>query len=250
MLPSHLVKVITAFLLLLTSLHLNADNRNNTIHLAAEDNWAPFADHDGKGLSHQLINGAFSRVNIDVESTVVSYARGLVMAKKGLVDGVFNLHKEQGTENQFIFGEEPLFSTQASFYHNNAHPIMIADKWAIPPGTRVGVIEGYEYGDELAQLTQLKLIQVANHHQLINLLLLSRIDMVIMYDQVAKQYLNQMGVEQVIGKSVHNHTGILYVAFSKENPQAIHYAAMLDQGLRELKKDGSYNRILASITSD
>lgn len=225
---------------------LQADEVPHDIKVAAEDNWAPFANHDGKGLSHDLINRAFSLMNMSVDTVVVPYARGVVMADRGLVDAVFNLQKEQSTVDRFIFGSQPLFSTTASFYQNNAHPIAAHTKWNIAKNTTVGIIEGYEYGDELAKLTHLKLIKVRNHNQLINLLLLNRLDAVIMYDQVAKQYLTEMGVSDVISKSVHNHTGELYLAFSKHNPNAKQLADKLDQGLKALKQDGSYDKIMGS----
>ncbi|QYJ87966.1 transporter substrate-binding domain-containing protein [Shewanella mesophila] len=226
---------------------LQADDKPHHIKVAAEDNWAPFADHNGKGLSHDLINQAFSLMNISVDTIVVPYARGLVMADRGLVDAVFNLHKELSTEDRFIFGSEPLFSTTASFYQNDAYPITAHTKWNIPKNTTVGIIEGYEYGDELANLTHLKLVKVKNHSQLINLLLLNRLDAVIMYDQVAKQYLAEMGVSDVISKSVHNHTGELYLAFSKRSPYAKQFADMLDQGLKALHQDGRYDKIMSSL---
>ncbi|MCG9739925.1 transporter substrate-binding domain-containing protein [Shewanella insulae] len=217
------------------------------VKLAAEDNWAPFADPYGKGLSHRLVKQAFSRVNVDVDSLVVSYARGLVMTKQGIVDGVFNLHKERKTQEEFVFGQIPLFTTSASFYQSNAHPLQAQSKWQLPEGLVVGIIKGYEYGDELAQLKQLRLVEVDNHNQLINLLLLNRIDAAIMYDEVANQYLAQMGVSKVIGRSVHNHTGDLYVAFSKLQPNAQLFADKLDQGLKALKQDGSYQTIMNSL---
>jgi polar amino acid transport system substrate-binding protein len=111
----------------------------------------------------------------------------------------------------------------------------------------VGIIESYEYGNELVHLNHLKLVEVSNHNQLINLLLLNRLDAVIMYDQVAKKYLAEMGVANVISKSVHNHTGDLYLAFSKQNPNAELFAKKLDQGLKALKQDNSYDKIMASM---
>ena len=219
------------------------------VKLAAEDNWAPFADPYGKGISHRLLKQAYARVNIEVDSLVVSYARGVVMTKQGIVDGVFNLHKERKTQEEFVFGQTPLFTTSASFYQNNAHPLLAEDKWHLPQGLLVGIIKGYEYGDELSQLKQLKFVEVGNHNQLINLLLLNRIDAAIMYDEVAKQYLTQMGVNKVINRSVHNHTGDLYVAFSKLRPNAQLFADKLDQGLNALKQDGSYQAIMTNLNT-
>ncbi|QLE87861.1 amino acid ABC transporter substrate-binding protein [Shewanella sp. Scap07] len=218
-----------------------------SVKLAAEDNWAPFADQSGQGLSHQLINRAFSRMQVNVDSIIVPYARGLKMAQQGQVDGVFNLVKEQSTEHLFVFGQQPLFTASASFYQNNRHPLKVSTKHQLPAGTRIGIIEGYEYGDELIHLDQLELLAVSNHNQLINLLLLNRIDAAIMYDQVAKQYLQRMQVSRDISRQFHNHTGVVYLAFSKQNPDAQTLADTLDAGLLALKADGSYQQIMAMV---
>lgn len=219
------------------------------IKLAAEDNWAPFANASGTGISHSIINSAFSRVGIEVKSIVVPYSRAVVMAKKGLVDGVFNLVKEKSTENHFIFGEQPLFSATASFYQNAKTPVQAVDKWQLPPNTKVGIIQGYEYGDELNLLPNVHIFKLANHNQLINLLLLDRIDLAIMYDLVADQYIQRMGVATAIEKTFTNHTGQVYLAFSKHNPQAETLAKLLDTGLSSLQQDGTYQKIMTSIES-
>ncbi|WP_077755790.1 substrate-binding periplasmic protein [Shewanella psychrophila] len=219
------------------------------IKLAAEDNWAPFANASGTGISHTIINSAFSRVGVEVESIVVPYSRAVVMAKKGLVEGVFNLVKEKSTEDHFVFGEQALFSATASFYQNAKMPIQAVDKWKLPPNTKVGIIEGYEYGDELNLLPNVQIFELSNHNQLINLLLLDRIDLAIMYDLVADQYIQRMGVTADIKQTFTNHTGQVYLAFSKDNPQAENLAKLLDTGLSSLKKDGSYQKIMASIES-
>jgi len=235
-----------SLLLCLISYSLAADDMAKTIKLAAEDNWAPYAESSGSGLSHSLINSAFSRVGIKVDSIVVPYARAVVMAKKGIVDGVFNLIKQASTQDQFIFGKQALFSATASFYQNNQSPLDVESKWQLPQNTKVGIIDGYEYGDELSELPNIQIIKLSNHHQLINLLLLNRIDTAIMYDLVAEQYIDQMRVASEIGSTFINHTGQVYLAFSKENPESEYLAQMLDTGLTALKNDGSYQQIMTS----
>jgi len=235
-----------SLLLCVISYNLAADDMAKTIKLAAEDNWAPYAESSGSGLSHSLINSAFSRVGIEVDSIVVPYARAVVMAKKGIVDGVFNLIKEKSTQDQFIFGKQALFSATASFYQNNHSPLNVRSKWKLPQNTKVGIIDGYEYGDELSDLPNIRLIKLSNHNQLINLLLLNRIDTAIMYDLVAEQYIEQMRVSSEISSTFINHTGQVYLAFSKKNPEAKHLAELLDTGLTALKNDGSYQQIMTS----
>lgn len=218
-----------------------------TVSLAAEDSWPPFADQFGKGISHQLIRSAYQQVGINLESIVVPYPRGLRMAEKGTVDGVFNVTKEASTQDKFIFGQESLFSTSASFYQNNQKPINVKDKSALPPHTVVGIISGYEYGDEFPKLIenrQLTIVTVTSQKQLINLLLVNRIDLAVMYDLVAKVHLVQMGVEPDISPVFNNHSSDIFVAFSKQSPHASYLAQKLDEGLLKLKNQGRYAKLL------
>ena len=220
------------------------------ITLAAEDGWPPFADEFGSGISHNLIQHAFKQVNVEVSTIVVPYTRGLIMTERGTVDGVFNVTKEQSTQARFIFGKEPLFTVNASFFFANTQTVTAKSKWQLPLGSVVGIIDGYEYGDELLQLIdqrQLKIVKVNSQRQLINLLLVNRIDSAIMYDMVADVYIEQMGVEQDIVAKFMNHTSEIFVAFSKHNPQATELSLLLDKGLQQLKQQGHYQQLLVPL---
>ncbi|MGL4639559.1 MAG: substrate-binding periplasmic protein [Shewanella sp.] len=222
------------------------------ITLAAEDSWPPFANHLGQGISHRLIKAAFRQSNIEVSSLVVPYARALMMAEKGRVDGVFNVTREASTEGRFVFGQVPLFAATASFYQAKQRPLDADNKWQLPKGTVVGVIKSYEYGDEYPKLVQereLNLVTVSSDQQLINLLLLGRIDMALMFDAVANEHLQQMGIKGEIVPAFYNHTSDIYLAFSKKNPRATLLATALDQGLLHLKNSGQYQALLSTAPS-
>ncbi|MCL1088258.1 transporter substrate-binding domain-containing protein [Shewanella profunda] len=219
----------------------------NTVTLAAEDGWPPFANQLGQGISHRLIQAAFKQSHIEVNSLVVPYSRALMMAEKGAVDGVFNVTREASTEQRFVFGQIPLFVATASFYQKKQKPILANNKWMLPKGTVVGVIKSYEYGDDFPKLVkqqQLNIVTVANQQQLINLLLIGRIDTALMFDMVAKENLHKMGVSDEIVPIFHNHSSDIYLAFSKENPQAALLAQALDEGIIQLKHSGQYQQLL------
>lgn len=241
---------ILAFLVILLSpfQSLAAEQKTITsVSLAAEDSWPPFADQFGKGISHALLKAAYGQVGIKVEYVVVPYSRGLRMAEKGNVDGVFNVAKEISTEDKFIFGQQPLFTTSASFYQSNQKPTSATHKSQLAPHTVVGIIEGYEYGDEFSKLVtdnQLTVFTATSQKQLINLLLVNRIDLAVMFDLVAKVHLSQMGVEQDINLAFSNHSSDIYVAFSKQSPNAHYLAQKLDEGLLKLKSQGQYATLL------
>jgi polar amino acid transport system substrate-binding protein len=219
------------------------------ITLAAEDSWPPFANQFGQGISHRLIQAAFKQSHIEVTSLVVPYSRALMMAEKGAVDGVFNVTREASTEQRFIFGQIPLFVATASFYQRQQQPLIAPHKWALPKGAVIGVIKSYEYGDEFPALIkqqQLNIVTVATQQQLINLLLIGRIDAAVMFDLVAEKNLQRMGVDDDIIPIFANHSSDIYLAFSKENPQAVALAKQLDTGLSQLKVSGQYEKLLAS----
>lgn len=218
-----------------------------TLSLAAENSWPPFADKLGNGISHRLIKAAFSQMNIEVTSVAVPYSRALMMAEKGSVDGVFNVTREASTEQRFVFGNTPLFIANASFYQMKNAKNTVKSKWDLPKGSLIGVINGFEYGDEFPTLVkqqQLKLLQVSTQEQLINLLLIGRLDAAIMFDLVAQNKLQKMGVSDAIVPMYLNHSSDIYLAFSKLNPASPQLAQLLDEGLAKLKSKGQYESLL------
>jgi polar amino acid transport system substrate-binding protein len=222
----------------------------NSITLAAEDSWPPFADQFGKGISHQLVKSAFAQVGISVETLVVPYSRGLRMTERGNVDGVFNVTKEVSTQDKFIFGKLALFQASASFYQHKSHPISAKTKYDLVPKTVIGVIKGYEYGDEFPQLVKQKdwVLFIANNQmQLINMLLVNRIDLAVMFDAVAKEQLTQMGVNEEVKPIFNNHQSDIFVAFSKHQPNSLRLAKKLDEGLIKLKSQGQYAKLLLPL---
>ncbi|GGZ25071.1 hypothetical protein GCM10007105_10860 [Shewanella chilikensis] len=168
-----------------------------------------------------------------------------MMARKGQVQGVFNVTRERSTEAGFLFGEEPLFIANASFYYNKNRPLSAQNKWQLPRGSVVGVIKGYEYGDEFAKLSkQLQLVQVASQEQLLNLLLLNRIDAAIMFDKVAEGVIKRMGVKEEILPAFPNHQSRIFLAFSLQDADSPALAKALDKGLRQMKQSGQYQQII------
>jgi len=211
---------------------------NETITLAAENSWPPYSDKNGNGISKDIIQAAFNAVNVNVEFITVPYARALKMAENGQVDGAFNVTKQKSTIEKFNFGEVPIFKVAASFYYHNDSKLNFSAVNDIPKEISVGVIIGYEYGDNYeVYKDQFKVVKVANQFQLIGLLLNKRIDMAIMFDDVAKIKLHKMGLKyDDIRKGKVNHISDIYVAFSKvkDTNKAM---KLLDKGLTKIKAE-------------
>lgn len=208
-----------------------------SILLAVENSWPPYADKNGNGISKDIIKAAYNSVGVEVEFIAVPYARALKMAELGQVDGAFNVTKQLSTMEKFNFGHSPILQASASFYYHKESPLNFSSSNDIPTGSSIGLIIGYEYGDlyekNKSRFTEFR---VTNQVQLIELIRNNRIDLAIMFDEVAKFKLKEMALEQtVIKKGLVNHISDIYVAFSKvkDTKNAV---KLLDAGLLSSKK--------------
>ena len=218
--------------LLLTSFNGFA---NNKVTLAVENSWPPYSDEFGNGLSKDIIKKAYQQVGVTVEFVVVPYARALHMVEHGLVDGAFNVTRQQNTEVIFNFGDKRILQAKASFYYHKNSKFNYATAREIPKGTSIALILGYEYGNAFEQQKRrFDEVRVYNQKQIIELLLSNKVDMAIMFDEVALYTLNKMGLKSsAIKQGQLNHQSDIYVAFSKKKPTQ-RMMMLLDRGLKKI----------------
>lgn len=221
----------------------------NHISIAAEDGWPPFADQYGRGISHQIIETVFERQNVEVRSVIVPYNRALLMAENGDVDAVFNVSRHKSASDKYLFGKHPLFITNSVIFENTKRPIAARTIKQLANKTRVGVIKGFEYDGQILNRNDLEFIVVDNQYQLINLLLVNRIDAAVMYEKVAESYIKQMGVATEISKAFVLHTGEIYIGFSKQRPYAQQLVQLFDQGLEEFLQEEIYHNLIAGYAT-
>jgi len=235
---------IIGWLIIFFSAHSFAE----TISIAAEDAWPPFSGVTGNGYSRRLAEAAFAVSGISLDIQAVPYVRALNMTRGGVVNGCWNVTRQPSTEADFIFGEIPLFQATASYFYKAGEVRDFQRPDDIPDGTRVAVMNGYEYGEEFEQnKNRYKLVEVSKQSQMLALLLKERVDVAIMFDHVF-EYLK---VTEYLGddkfeKGYSNHISNIYIAFSRQNNNSEKYARLLDEGLLRLKESGEYDRIMNS----
>ncbi|MCG8317376.1 MAG: transporter substrate-binding domain-containing protein [Pseudomonadales bacterium] len=218
---------------------------DDAVIIAAEDSWPPFSDTSGHGISYNLVSAAFAKVNRTINIRVMPYVRALKYTERGLVDACWNVTRQPSTEALFHFGKEPLLKAQASYFYPKGKELDLTDPATIPDNLRIGVIIDYEYGSEYSKhKKRFKEVAVSSQQQLIKMLKVERIEAAIMFDEVAKYTLNEMGLaENTIAKGNINHISDIYVAFSKEKAGYKILSGELDKGLQALKASGEYERI-------
>ena len=215
------------------------------ITIAAEDNWPPFSDEKGRGLSYTLVQAALRQSGYQLKTVVVPYARALYYTEHNMVDGCWNVTKQQSTRSRFLLHQVPLFRASSSFYYYKTAK-NFSSIAAIPNRTVVGVILGYEYGDDFEKHKQrFHLVEVSSHEQLLKLLQAEKLDVALFYDDVLSFYLQQWQVaDPLIIRGAENFVSELFIAFDKNNEQSQQKADALDQGLRQLQQSGEYQRLM------
>lgn len=222
------------------------------IILGAENSWPPFSNADGSGISNQIVRSAFAAVGVVVDIRVYPYARVLHLVENGKLAGGFNVTRQHSTTPLFVFGEHPILQASSSLYYRKGRKNVYASVADMPAGTRIGLIIGYEYGDILEQhLNRFKVTRVNKQEQLLHMLSSDRIDVTILFDQVADYTLKQMAASKKyhfsrsdIVKGERHHTSDIYVVFSKKRKDARELAQMFDRGLAIIEADGRYKAAL------
>ena len=240
-------RLLFSIILLLTN-PAWADPSPQVWELAAEDSWQPYTDKQGLGISTNIINAALAKEGVKTEIHVRPYARVLQEIKSGIWDGGYNVTRQENTEKDFIFGQEPILQANAYWYISADSTLNFTAINQVPDLLRVGGIIDYEYGDVYEhQRHRFREIRVPRQSQLIKMLKTGRIDAAIMFEEEAKQALLEMDLPaDSVRKIMFNHTSDIYVAFSRKKEGSIKNAETLDKGLRLLRASGEYDKLLSS----
>ncbi len=222
---------------------------SETIEIAAEDDWIPYAKADGTGLANEIITAAFRSVDISIKFRVMPYARALSYIEHGKIIAAFNVPLDAQSKEKYILGEEKLFDAVSAYYYCSDKQVSIVNREQLRNHEVVGVVRGYGYGDHYLSLVKDGHIleEIANS-EVDNLrnLALGRLDFTIIYDKTANILVQQLQLESKIRFGFKNETTAIYLAFSRSHPKGRHYAKLFDLGMRRIRLNGVYQEILDS----
>ncbi len=233
-------------LLLLLALSATAQ-AEHVLRIGAEDDWYPYtAYRDGRiqGMSVDIVEAAFAASETPVELVPYPYSRCMQMTREGSLAACFNTAPDARIDADYLIPDEPLFSDDI---------LLWARRDAVPlegtpqdlAGRRVAVTIGYEYGARLDNANQV--IRVPVRRDLSGFLMLQhgRVDFVAAYRGTAQALFREN--PQLAGQFVALETldsPTLYLSFSRSNPDAVALLQRFEQGMRALRQDGRYQKIL------
>lgn len=214
--------------------------------LGAEDDWYPFTGlSKGQlaGFSVELIRAAYAASGTPLELRPLPYSRCMKMARDGEIAGCFNTARNPLLEPHYRWHETPLFLGRILIYARRDHADATLGIENLR-GKKLAVTNSYEYGSAFD--TDASFIRDVGTSDLFALrkLVAGRVDYALLYERIANYQLRQHPQLANAVKPV----GLLsepalYIAFSRQHPDAARAVALFERGFRQIRDNGEYARI-------
>ncbi|WP_397600289.1 substrate-binding periplasmic protein [Silvanigrella sp.] len=216
------------------------------------DIWCPYTcDEKLDGSKGFVIDAAlkiFAEHHIKFSSSVAPWARVLIRTEKGEIDAMGAAYKE-GREEKYLFPEEDFGKSTNSFF------VLKGNKWKYktPESLKdiiLGITIGYVYGGAIDTLNKFaKKVSATGgdngFERNLDKVNKKEIDAVIEESIVGEYTLKKSKLNDKISEAgtIGKKAGV-YIAFTKAKPTSLRYAKILSDGLKKMKKNGEYQKIL------
>ena len=227
----------------------NISSQTKSLAIAVEDGAAPWSRADGTGYANDVVTAAFKAVGVNVELSVMPYARCKRMSVRGKIAGCFSMSPSPEFAGLIELSARPLFTCYAGYFYNVSKPPRVARQEDLPAKTIVGTVIGYEYPAAFEALRQKGVVVLdESPSEEINLkkLALGRVDMALLnYNEMKSPawLIARAGVKGKVKASF--RAGVLnsYIGFSRKHPQGEWARRQFNKGYRLIMTNGTLERI-------
>ncbi|MGF1740565.1 transporter substrate-binding domain-containing protein [Vibrio profundum] len=239
------------------SLWANKNNQptNETIRLTSGE-WAPYygAKLPYQGFDSHIVQAAFATQGINVHYQFYPWVRALHIAKH---DSSFRGGVGWGSTKEYrqdFLISQPTSSYEMVFFHRADMPFEWKS-YASLQGLKLGLTLGYTYPEELIQYIEDEKIDVewSSQDELnFKKLARGRIDLYPDDKLVGLSVINRIfkpqAVEQLTFNTKAINTDKLHLVLAKSNPDNSRLLTLFNQGLNEIKKNGTYDKIMGELS--
>ncbi len=195
------------------------------------------------GIDVEIIEEVFRRLGINVEFREYPWARVLLMAEVGKIDGILSVY----CNDRHFFLEntnEPSYSVKISFFSlktNNLNIIGLDDF----NGKTVGVIRGNYYGKYLVDYEKIKMFKSVDVKMLLRQLYKKRIDFALHEVGPFLYYSKELGFEGCFDEVYELKSDSVCMAFSKKalGSRSKKLADKISIIIHELKTEGYIQKV-------
>jgi len=240
--------ILMKILLLVLLLHMQAFAK--TPYVGVTTDWEPFYSKNlpGKGFLTQVVVAAFNAVNISYDVEFTPWKRALRFVESGqriILHGAF-YNKER---EEKMYYSDPFFHSEVYFVQRASSDLINTSFENLKDSRyRIGVVLGGFNGDEFEKAKDdLSLIYYSKYSQGVKLLNEGRVDLLLESKFTIKYYMELAKLDLqsfIFHKKAITREG-LYLAFSKKIKGAKKLRDKFNEGLRVIKSNGSYHKIIA-----
>jgi polar amino acid transport system substrate-binding protein len=210
--------------------------------------WPPYADEGlpQQGLAIDLVTTALQRAGHTTQVRVDSLDRILEGGKLGVYD-VFATPWYSEERNQYLAFSEPYLESRICFIKRKDKKFEF-NSFRDLNGMMIGVVKDYAYDEDFNEARDL--IKISERNLIQNLLKLTqnRLDLTLDDELVLKYEINRympnsMKELELLPKPLAVRG--VHIGVSRENPAHAQIVADFNKAIADMKKDGSYDRIVA-----
>lgn len=211
------------------------------LELSAADA-SPYSAPDGSGVADRIVREAFRRAKVSVRVLYAPSERSLVNANEGIVDGEYL--RVAGLEKKYpnlVMVPESICEYEFTAFARD--PGIRVKGWKSLRPYNVGYITGWKILEE--NVTGVKsLTTVRNEDALFELLGSGRVDLVIFERFRGESHLRRMGSVGIRPLSPPLARREMHLYLNREHESVVPRVA---RALRQMKRDGTWQRIMASV---
>ena len=239
------------------SLWANENNQatNETIQLTNGE-WAPYygAKLPYQGFDSHIVQAAFATQGVNVHYQFYPWVRALHIAKNDpSFRGGVSWGSTQEYRQDFLISQ-PTSSYEMVFFHRADIPFEWKSYESLQ-GLKLGLTLSYAYPEELIKYIENNDIEVewSSQGELnFKKLARGRIDVYPDDKLVGLSVINRIFKPQAVEKITFNpkaiNTDKLHLVLAKNNPDNPRLLALFNQGLKEIKRNGTYDKIMGELS--
>lgn len=237
-------KIIFIFMLFIIANTICGQSR---IIVAASDAWPPFVDDKNPtdGLSLEIIRAAYKTQGYQVKMEYVPWVRaenGVNNCRYDILPNTWLTEKRKAKLNF----SEPYAYNKIMFIKNKDDSFEFIDLSSLT-GKIIGTIRGYGYSNEFVEATNFQREEVPTFMQNIKKMLVGRVDLTLEDEIVALSILTKEDpklLKNIVFCQKPLSLNGLYVTCSLTNPRQKEFIDAFNAGLKIIKKNGTYTKIM------
>lgn len=233
---------ISILIVFMISLLLVTAARAQTSLVINSDDGPPYATDNFTGICDKIMIEAFRRIGVPLKIVRLPSERALLNADEGIDDG--NYSRVEGLEKQYTnLIRVPEEITRFEFVAFSRNKGINLSGWNSLKPYNVGLVTGWKILEY--NITDVKsLVMVKNGEMLFNLLKHDRADIVVYDRRQGMVLLQKLNADDIAILEPPLAVRSMYPYLNKKHKELV---PLLAKTLREMKKDGTYKKIVDAV---